>query len=177
LGDMIQSTHRLIRARRRVTWDARPVLIALLVVVLVVSEFFSLWKYYAVSDVSMPRLLWLLLLPILVALLAYSVLPDEIPGDGLDLGDFFQAERTTWAVLFAIINLVDFAREIGPSIGAFRTLPFEALLATAAFMLVIMAGAGLLGWSRSKRLDALALLLLGTIVIGATLGQHIRVRP
>jgi len=32
-----------------------------------------------VADISMPRLLWLLATPTIYTLLAYSVLPDEVP--------------------------------------------------------------------------------------------------
>ena len=56
LGDMIQSTHRLIRARHRIKWDALPLLFAAIVAVAVVSEFFSIWDGLAISQLSMLRL-------------------------------------------------------------------------------------------------------------------------
>ena len=79
LGDMIQSTHRLIRARRRVKWDVLPLIFAATVAALLVSEFFSLWGGFAVTKITFPRLIWMLAVPTLTALLAYSALPDEIP--------------------------------------------------------------------------------------------------
>src|SRR5437660_3476710 len=112
LGDMIQSTHRLIRARHRVKWDALPLLFAAIIAVAVISEFFSIWSGLAISQVSMPRLLWMLVVPTMFALLAYSVLPDEIPAGGLDLTAFYFSERRVWATIFAILSLFDMARSI-----------------------------------------------------------------
>src|SRR5258708_18716601 len=77
LGDMIQSTHRLIRARHRVKWDALPLLFAAIIAVAVISEFFSIWSGLAISQVSMPPLFWMLAVPTMFALVAHSVPPAE----------------------------------------------------------------------------------------------------
>lgn len=117
MTDMIQSTHRLIRARRKVTWDARPLVFAAIVALAVVSEFFSLWSNFAVTEVSMTRLLWLLATPAVFALLAYSVLPDECPDGGLDLAQFYDEERRIWVLLFTVAMAMDVARTVEESLG------------------------------------------------------------
>ena len=110
LGDMVQSTHRLIRARSRVKWDWLPLAFAALTALFVVSEFFSLWSKFDVAQISFARMIWLLAIPTLFALLAYSVLPDEIPADGIDLTEFYFSERRTWIVIFAIALVLDMVR-------------------------------------------------------------------
>jgi hypothetical protein len=100
ITDMIQSTHRLIRGRERVKWDVVPLVFAGVVAANVVSEFFSLWDLFDVSKISFARLLWILLIPTLLALLAYSALPDEVPAEGLDLRLFYRAERKSWIIIY-----------------------------------------------------------------------------
>ncbi len=63
-------------------WDALPLVFAAIVALFVVTQFFSLWTRFDVAEISMPRLLWLLAAPTLYTLLAYSVLPDEVPAEG-----------------------------------------------------------------------------------------------
>lgn len=110
LGDMIQSTHRLIRARRRVKWDVLPLIFAATVALALVSEFFSLWDGFAVTKVSFWRLIWMLTPPTLLALLAYSALPDEVPEKGLDLTKFYDEERRTWVIIFGLAYVLDIVR-------------------------------------------------------------------
>jgi hypothetical protein len=43
VSDMVQSTHRLLRARAKIVWDVRPIIAAAVVFLSVLSEFFSLW--------------------------------------------------------------------------------------------------------------------------------------
>lgn len=110
LGDMIQSTHRLIRARRRIKWDILPLIFAAMVALTLVSEFFSLWDSFAVTKVSFWRLIWMLAPPTLLALLAYSALPDEVPENGLDLTKFYDEERRTWVIIFGLAYVLDIVR-------------------------------------------------------------------
>ena len=112
ITDMIQSTHRLIRARRRVKWDIVPLIFAGAIVIVVLSEFFALWDTFAVTKITFSRLLWMLLVPTLAALLAYSVLPDDVPQDGLNLREFYTSERRTWVVMFALMAAFDIARSV-----------------------------------------------------------------
>ena len=175
LTDMIQSTHRLIRARHRVKWDALPLLFAAIIAVAVVSEFFSIWSGLAITQVSMPRLLWMLAVPTMFALLAYSVLPDEIPAEGIDLTAFYFSERRVWSVMFAAASLFDMARSIESlaSHGSPVVHYFEFVWVSEFIGLV---GMGTMFFARSRRWSWVGVLLLAADVFSGTIGWTIRAK-
>ena len=175
LGDMIQSTHRLIRARHRVKWDALPLVFAAIVALAVISEFFSIWSGLAISQVSMPRLLWMLVVPTMFALLAYSVLPDEIPAKGLDLTAFYFSERRVWATIFAILSLFDMARSIELLVS--RGVPItHYLTAVWANELIVYIGFAIMFFSRSRRWNWIGVLMIAAAVIYGTIDATIRAK-
>lgn len=175
LGNMIQSTHRLIRARHRVKWDALPLLFAAIVAVAVVSEFFSIWDGLAITEVSMPRLLWMLVVPTMFALLAYSVLPDEIPAGGLDLTTFYLSERRVWAAIFAVLTLFDVARSVEPLVS--RGTPLRPYVAAVwATYLIAYAGVAIMFFSRSRRWSWVGVLMIGAAIADGTIGWTIRAK-
>ena len=175
LTDMIQSTHRLIRARHRVKWDALPLLFAAIIAVAVVSEFFSIWSGLAITQVSMPRLLWMLAVPTMFALLAYSVLPDEIPAEGIDLTAFYFSERRVWSVMFAAASLFDMARSIESlaSHGSPVVHYFEFVWVSEFIGLV---GMSTMFFARSRRWSWVGVLLLAGDVLFGTIGWTIRAK-
>ena len=122
MSEMIQSTHRLIRSRHQIKWDALPLVFAAIVVLFVITEFFALWTRFNVAEVTMLRLLWLLATPTLFTLLAYSVLPDDVPAEGVDLTEFYWSQRKVWAVMYATAALFDLARSLEPVV--FQGEPF-----------------------------------------------------
>src|SRR5262245_51801197 len=83
LSDMVQSTHRLLRARAKVIWDIRPLLAAVIVFLSVLSEFFSLWGVAPVESLSFLELVGLMVTPTLLSVTALAVLPDQVPENGL----------------------------------------------------------------------------------------------
>ncbi|HET7816289.1 MAG TPA: hypothetical protein VFK58_01760 [Sphingomicrobium sp.] len=109
LTDMIQSTHRLIRAGDRVKWDILTPLLALLVFSEISAVFFSLWSDARFDRLSYHGLLAFLTQPLIQALLAFAVLPDEVPERGLDLRQFYFANRRYFAVLLLAISVTDWA--------------------------------------------------------------------
>lgn len=175
LTDMIQSTHRLIRARHRVKWDALPLLFAAIIAIAVVSEFFSIWSGLAITQVSMPRLLWMLAVPTMFALLAYSVLPDEIPAEGIDLTAFYFSERRVWSVMFAAASLFDMARSIErlASHGSPVVHYFEFVWVSEFIGLV---GICTMYFARSRRWSWVGVLLLAGDVLFGTIGWTIRAK-
>ncbi len=52
------------------------------------------------------------MIPTLMALLAYSVLPDEVPAEGLDLRAFYVTERKSWIVIYLSAALLDVVRSV-----------------------------------------------------------------
>lgn len=107
LTDMVQSVHRLIRARERVKWDPLAPLMALSVFLGLLSVFFSLWGDARFDRLTYYGLVAFMIQPVLQALLAFAVLPDEIPDRGLDLRQFYFTSRRYWVILLAIIAVTD----------------------------------------------------------------------
>jgi len=107
LSDMIQSAHRLIRARNRVIWDPLTPLLALSMLMGLLAAFFSLWGDARFERLTYYGLLAFMVGPVLTALVALAVLPDEVPESGLDLRQFFFDNRRYVAVLFAVLSVND----------------------------------------------------------------------
>jgi hypothetical protein len=145
VADLSVSVHRLLRARRRIEWDWLPLAAALLVLLLILEfwwAFFELgraavWTRYAGFLVLAAAL-------VSMFLLASAALPDAVPDDGLDLGDYYDENRRYFWVLFALCTVlalvVDYAAEwnlAGAPGGALRALPTLAiagLLLSLAFV-------------------------------------------
>lgn len=182
ITDMIQSTHRLIRGRQRIKWDVAQLLFAAVVAATVVSEFFSLWDLFDVSRISFARLMWILLIPTLFALLAYSVLPDDVPADGLDLRKFYVAERKSWIIIYASATLLDVLR----SVDVINDLAIrfhhpewvmQYVAHTAMLLPLTLIGLWIMwsGWSR--RWDLLGVILVAAAAIYGLFGWTIEAKP
>lgn len=110
LTDMIQSTHRLLRRRAQVKWDILTPLLALVVLLWILSEFFGLWLDARFDRITYYGLAGLMAVPVITALAAYAVLPDDVPAKGLDLAQFYWNNRRYIAVLLALMHLGDLGR-------------------------------------------------------------------
>lgn len=174
MTEMIQSVHRLIRARDKIKWDALPLVFAAIVALFVITEFFSLWTRFNVADISMPRLLWLLATPTLYTLLAYSVLPDEVLPEGVDLTEFYFSQRKVWAVLYGAAALLDLMRSLegfvlaSPSPGREQVVP-------AVLTVVMLVGPAIMYFANSRRANWIGVLWLVPFVALATIGWSIKV--
>lgn len=182
MADMIQSTHRLIRGRERITWDVAPLLFAAVVAATVVSEFFSLWDLFDVSEISFTRLMWILSIPTLFALLAYSVLPDDVPADGLDLRVFYLAQRKSWIIIYAAANLLDVVRSVEITNGLANRYHhpewvMEYLAHVAKPLSVFVIGLWLMWWGRSRRWDLAGVILVAAASIYGMSGWTISAKP
>lgn len=182
ITDMIQSTHRLIRGRARIKWDAAALLFAAVVAANVVSEFFSLWDLFDANRISFVWLMWILLIPTLFALLAYSVLPDDVPAEGLDLRIFYVAERKTWIVIYASATLLDVVRsvDIVNDLATRFHHPewvMQYVTHTAKVLPITLIGLWLMwsGWSR--RWDLAGVLLIAAAATYGLLTWIIEVKP
>lgn len=111
--DMVHSTHRLLRQGRRVRWHVIPILAAVFVFLSVLSEFFELWRVAGTRRFGYFDLVGLMVTPMLVAIAACAVLPDEVPQDGLDLQAFYFANRR---YLFSIVGIA----LVGNLLGSIR---------------------------------------------------------
>lgn len=175
IADMIQSTHRLIRARRRVRWDIVPLIFAATVAGGVISEFFSLWDLFAVKTIGFAQLLWMLLVPTLYALLAYSALPDDVPETGLSLRDFFLDERRVWAVIFGLAVILDVGRSVlylmHNRAWLMEYASFVAWLVPPTFVALYM-----LGFAQARRWHVAGTVLLAAIATHGMLSWHITIK-
>ena len=107
LTDMIQSTHRLLRARDRIQWDPLTPLLALSVLLGLLAAFFSLWGDARFDRLTYYGLVAFMVGPIVTALIAFAVLPDEIPEVGLDLRRFYFDNRRYLILLLAFAAIMD----------------------------------------------------------------------
>jgi hypothetical protein len=104
-GDIAMSLHKLIRRGRTIVWDGRVILSVLLVIVLAVRMWFSLWGVRSYAMVlNLPFFLSLFLELMLLFLLAAHSLPDE-PEPDCDLGAFYEANSRRLWILFALFQL------------------------------------------------------------------------
>ena len=98
IADLATSLHRLLRNRKRVRWDWVSPLAALVIL----AELFNLWWRWrgfegrAIGDV-LPYFLAL----ILIYLAASVTLPDEVPAEGIDLGRYFDENRSYFWLVYA----------------------------------------------------------------------------
>ena len=97
IADMVTSLHRLLRNRRQVRWDWVAPLAALVILV----ELFNLWWSWrnftgnSIADVT-PYFVAMVLL----FLTASATLPDEVPAERLDLGQYFDDNRSYFLTLY-----------------------------------------------------------------------------
>jgi hypothetical protein len=167
LSDMIQSTHRLLRARRRVQWDLLTPLLASWVFLWVISEFFSLWLDARYERINYLALLSLMAVPTVVALMAYAVLPDEVPEQGLKLKTFYFENRRYLVGLLFVFNLADICRII---VYAFRYEgmdEFAPWIPSLVIWTLFFACLALLYFVRARWAQ-----LIGIIVLYARLAAH-----
>ena len=176
ITDMIQSTHRLIRARNRVKWDLAHLIFAAMVAATIVSEFFSLWDTFDVTTITFLQLIWILTIPTLFALLAYSVLPDDVPAEGLDLRQFYLRERKLWVGIYAAATLFDIVRSF-ILVSHNRAWVVEYLGYVALLLSPILIALWLMWLGKSRRWDVAAVVILASIAIYGMAAWTISAKP
>jgi hypothetical protein len=94
---MATSLHRLLRNRRRVRWDWVAPLGALVILV----ELFNLWwSWRSFTGNTLAELAPYFVALVLLFLTASATLPDEVPEEGLDLGRYFDENRSYFWTLY-----------------------------------------------------------------------------
>lgn len=104
LTEMLGNLHRLIRNRRRVTWDWLPVTWAAALLLLVINYWWSI--YLGVSGLNQSKNAaefgLLLIQPILLFLTTASVLPNFDPNCEWDLRRHYDEHRKTFIATFVL---------------------------------------------------------------------------
>lgn len=169
--DVLTSFHKLLRAGGRVRWSPLPVLAAVLVVLLSVMLWWAQFPQDQAQPVTIGEFLPRFGICVLVFLMAAAVLPDEVPAQGLDLGDWYLRNRAHFWSLAALTILVTLAAEgagpvanygVGGLVGFLRDrivdvvvlVLFASLIVVRArwwhYLVLVVAYAGPVGWvSRS----------------------------
>ena len=103
LCDLAISTQRLLNAGRRVRWDVYSPLAALVAILKIVAQW---WAWFAGEQLSanltFEMFVGILLSAGLLFLLAATALPDEVPGEGIDLARYYAATSRRFWSLFAL---------------------------------------------------------------------------
>jgi hypothetical protein len=178
VGDLVQSVHRLLRARNRVRWSILAVLAALLVFLAILEEFFALWRLAGVRRFTYYELLALISPPAILSLAAMAVLPDEVPADGVDLGEYYMGIRRKLYLLLAIWIVAVFVRLAGlfeGYSGRAGTL-LDALAAFPWQTMPLLALLALLSWSNNRRVQLVGLVALLILVNSAMAHRAIESR-
>ena len=98
IADLASSLHRLLRHRKVVRWDWVSPLSALLVL----AELFNLWwRWRGFEGTTTAEVLPYFVALILIYLTASITLPDEVPAEGLDLGRYFDENRSYFWFVYA----------------------------------------------------------------------------
>ena len=167
LSDMILSLHRLLRARDRVQWDVLTLIASLYVYLTLLSEFFSLWVELNVERFAFIDLVGEMIVPTLVSLAAFAVLPDEVPEEGLSLIDFYFRQRRYLVTLFALIMVTDLTRNFWWAIrrGYFHRPDLWIWFATMALVHLVIFAVIWRAQSRRVQLGALIALIAAAWIV------------
>ena len=102
IGDQALSLHRLVRDRRRVRWDWVSPLAALLIL----TELFNFWwQWRGFSGTTLAAVAPYFLSLILLFLTAAVTLPDGVPEGGIDLGIYFDENRSYFWTVYGLYVL------------------------------------------------------------------------
>jgi hypothetical protein len=179
LSDLVQSFHRLLRARRRVKWSLTALIAAMTVFMAILEEFFGLWRFTGVERFAYFDLLTLIVPAILLSIAAMTVLPDEVPDEGLDLAHYYMENRrllylllSLW-VLGVFIRLLDLFETVTgrqmSTLGLAAMFPWQTIP-----LLCILA---LLSWSKSMRVQLAGVVVVFALVNFTIVDRSIAVEP
>ena len=107
LSAILINLDRLLRQARKVRWDWAPPLLAIVVVLLLVQVWWSLFPGEDAQPTTIGGFLPQLGLLVLLFLLAGAVLPSEVPDEGLNLKAYYQANGPYfWSLMTATLGWV-----------------------------------------------------------------------
>ena len=112
--------------------------------------------------------------PTLYTLLAYSVLPDEVPPEGVNLTEFYASQHKVWAVLYAAAALLDLARSL-EAIVLEGGWPGREEAIPAGLTLVMLGGPAIMYFARAQRAQWVGVLWLVPFVALAILDLSIEI--
>jgi hypothetical protein len=168
VADLSMSLHRLLRARRRMTWDWLTLLAALMVLLLALQFW---WRFYVFgrAEVWTTYAAFLVLVAILVTmfLLASAALPDEVRPEGLDLKTYYSENGPYFWSLFALFMLLTVISQLIPpfAAGALRQVEIGTLLVGVGPNLVVTGLFFSLSFVRSRTFHCVLVPLLSALLL------------
>ena len=140
VADLAISLHRLLRARRRVRWDALPLATAVLAVLAVLELW---WNLYASQEATFLTTLGGFLLfavqLLILFLLNAAALPDTVPDDGLDLRAFYDENGSYFWSLYAAYVLFIMVTNVIGALGGDLSDVFRRIAANLPLLVLFVA--------------------------------------
>lgn len=177
VSDWLQSLHRMLSARRRVRWSPVAVLAGCLVFLAILEEFFDLWRLAGVERFTYVDLLALMLPPIVLSIAAMTVFPDEIPADGLDLGEYYMENRRLVYLLLSLwvvavfVKLTDLHELVSGKPASLAELLAKFPWQTIPVLLIF----ALMAWSKNMRVQLGGVIASLVLVNGSMIERSLSV--
>ena len=136
LTELLLTFHQLVRARRRVTWDALPLAWALLILIAAVNFWWGIRALMSHAGGWLTATFMLAMIsPVFLFLACAAALPRVEPGERLDMKAAYAEERTAFLLFFFGYQcgnwILDFAVRGGPPpviVAVSRTVGGVALI-------------------------------------------------
>ena len=107
LTHLAMSVNRLVLARGRVKWDARPLLAAALLLLAILLYWLQSWNMRDMQETTIGETIVKVMVNLVVFAAAGAILPEEVPAEGtLDLGAHYDKVRVYFLALFLAPILV-----------------------------------------------------------------------
>jgi hypothetical protein len=107
LTHMATAVNRLVLARERVKWDARPLLAAVLMLLAILLYWLQSWNFRDMRETTIGETIVKVMVNLVVYAAAAAILPEEVPAKGrLDLGAHYDKVRVYFLALFIAPILV-----------------------------------------------------------------------
>jgi len=162
IGDVVISTHRLMRGARRVRWHWAAPAGGVLALLAILRQFWVFWHRRELSGgVTLVGFLPMVVLLIVLFLAAAAALPDEVPAEGIDLKAFYLGNRAHfWGLTLAwFLGVVAYNVTAALLLGVKLQPLLEAVNAITTAILISLLVARRLWWHAV----AIALLLGGIV--------------
>ena len=168
LTELLLTFYRLVKARRRVTWDALPLAWAAVVLVAVVNYWWGIRAAMAgASGWTTGTFMLVMIAPVFLFLACAAALPRIEPGEALDMKTAYAEERSAFLLFFLAYgggNWIFDLAHLGGSRAPIVYITRAAL--TAALVAALLA--------RSRRWDWLAVAVAATALALRLVTQLVR---
>ena len=177
MSDLVQSLHRLLRARQKVKWSLTALIAAATVFMAILEDFLGILRFTGVERFTYFDLLTLIVPAILLSIAAMTVLPDEVPAHGLDLAQRYMDNRRLLYLLQALWVFGVFVRlmDLFQSVTGRTTSTLEMAAIFPWQTIPLLCIFALLCWSTSMRIQLVGVIAVFALVNGTIADRSIAV--